>query len=160
MPAAHINIGSNLGDSLSEIRKAVAEITFLSQLPVRCSAPVESAAWGYESANRYINVGVEITTDLQPGELLEKLLEIERKLSPLPHRDAVGHYIDRLLDIDLIYYDELIIDTPQLQLPHPRLHLREFVLKPIAELAPGWRHPANGLSAREMLSILLPGNFV
>lgn len=155
MPVAHINIGSNLGDSLSEIEKAVAEIAFhISVAPPRSSNPVYSKSWGYESDNIYTNIGVEIITCLPPEELLERLLEIEHRLSPLPHRDTNGNYIDRLIDIDLIYYENCIIDSPTLKLPHPRMHLREFVLRPVAELAPYWCHPITGKTASQMLEQL------
>ena len=142
MATAHINIGSNLGDSRSILERAVAEIA--SHWPggaLRRSSIVESLPWGFRSERSFLNIGVEIQVDETPGQLLEQLLEIQNGICADSHRDASGRYVDRLVDIDLIYYDDVVIDTPRLQLPHPRMHLRPFVLGPVRELAPEWRHP-------------------
>lgn len=148
---AHINIGSNLGDSLGTIRKAIAAIAAIEGSQPAVSTPVESTAWGYESANRYINVGVMIESQLSPVQLLMRLSQIERSISPEGHRNPDGTYRDRLIDIDLIAMEGCVIDTPELTLPHPRMHLREFVLRPLAELDPGWVHPLLGVTAGELL---------
>lgn len=146
MATVHINIGSNLGDSRSMLERAVAEIALRwPQGGLRRSSIVESEPWGYDSPHRYLNIGVEIETEEAPPEVLRALQRIERTICDAPHRDAEGGYIDRAVDIDLIYYDDVVMDTPELQLPHPRMHLRPFVLAPLRELAPGWRHPL-GLS--------------
>ncbi|MDE6378068.1 MAG: 2-amino-4-hydroxy-6-hydroxymethyldihydropteridine diphosphokinase, partial [Duncaniella sp.] len=71
-----------------------------------------------------------------------------------PHRDRDGGYIDRRIDIDIIAIDSIVLSTPRLTLPHPRMHLREFVLVPLAQLAPGWVHPVTGLNASAMLARL------
>lgn len=142
MSTVHINIGSNLGDSRSMLERAVAEIS--SRWPdgrVRRSSIVESEPWGFKSPHRFLNIGVELHTDESPEAVLDALQEIERRLCDAPHRAEDGTYIDRAVDIDLIYYDNLVIDTPRLTLPHPRMHLRPFVMGPLRELAPNWRHP-------------------
>ena len=152
MPSVHINIGSNLGNSRSLIERAVAGIALLSDTPLRSSAFVESDAWGYRSAHRFVNVGVEIETTLPPEALLRELQRIERAICQAPHRNADGSYADREIDVDMIYYGELVLDTPALVLPHPRMHLREFVLVPLCELSPGWIHPLLGLTAAQLLA--------
>lgn len=86
--------------------------------------------------------------------VLRKLQEIQRSIDPSPHRDAEGRYIDRVIDIDLIAIDDWVVDTPELTLPHPRMHLRDFVLIPLAGLAPTWRHPLTGKTATQHLSAL------
>lgn len=141
MNNAYINIGSNLGDRHGNIAAAVAAIKERIDPQARLSDPVESPPWGYESVNPYINIGVAVITDLSPFELLDALLEIEGSISAASHRMADGTYADRLIDIDLIAVDSLIINTPRLILPHPRMHLRPFVTIPLRQLAPGWRHP-------------------
>lgn len=157
MPIAHINIGSNLGDSRSLIERAVAEIALLTTAPLRRSGFIESPPWGYESPHGFLNIGVEIETAISPQQLLKRLLDIQDAISPLSHRTPDGTYADRLIDIDLIYYGEEHLDLPvtstlpALSLPHPRLHLRPFVLRPISELSPAWRHPLLHLSAAELL---------
>ena len=115
---------------------------------------MESEPWGFESDSEFLNVGIEIETDLAPLELLHRLQEIERGLGATAHRDRNGQYIDRTLDIDLICMADTVCDTPELTLPHPRMHLRDFVLRPLARLSPGWRHPLTGLTASGMLQRL------
>ena len=154
MPTAYLNIGSNKGNSLALIEQAVALIEHLCNTSVRCSGVVKSAPWGYESENPYTNLGVAIDTDLNAHALLDALQAIEQKVSPTPHRDSQGNYIDREIDIDIVAIDAMVIDTPRLTLPHPRMHLREFVLLPMHELAPEWQHPLLGLTAMQMLEQL------
>ena len=151
---AYINLGSNLGDRLCILQSAVAAIESRLGAAARRSEPFESEPWGYSSANPYINIGIAITTTLEPPELLAELLDIQRAIDPSPHRDATGAYIDRRIDIDLIAVDELTLSLPELTLPHPRMHLREFVMTPMAELAPAWRHPILGLTAAQISASL------
>lgn len=151
----HINIGSNIGDRLGTITRAVACVLGLSDSGAgRISPPVTSKPLGFESPNDFINVGVEIATTLSPSELLQRLQEIEKEISPTPHRDDAGNYIDRAIDIDIICIDNLVIDTPELKVPHPRMAEREFVLRPLNRLSPLWHHPVTGLTPSDMLSAL------
>lgn len=153
MPSAYINIGSNRGDRMALISRAVALIA--ESFPdITVSDTVESEPWGFESSSPFLNVGARFSCHLPPEELLEKLLEIEKSISPLSHRNADGSYRDRLIDIDLIAVDDIVVETPRLTLPHPRMHLRPFVLIPMAELAPGWVHPKLHLTARQLLDRL------
>lgn len=148
---AHINIGSNKGDRRGQISRAAALVGNLSEGPVRISAIVESEPWGFESEAEFLNVGIEIETSLEPTALLRCLQQIERRLGATAHRDQEGRYIDRTLDIDLICMADTVCDTQELTLPHPRMHLRDFVLRPLAELSPSWRHPLTGQTAVAML---------
>lgn len=152
MAIAHINIGSNLGNRMANILRAVAEITLLSDTPVKKSTIIESAPWGYKSQHSFINIGIEISITLTPEQLIRELQKIEKSISPSPHRTPDGTYADRPIDIDLIYVDQQVISTPQLSIPHPRMHLRSFVLTPIAEIAPEWTHPTLKLTATQMLA--------
>ena len=83
--------------------------------------------------------------------LVKYVKEVEKSISSMPHRKPDGTYGDREVDIDIIAVDELVFASDTLTLPHPRMHLRSFVLGPLAELAPGWRHPLSGLTAAEIL---------
>lgn len=150
---AFINIGSNLGNRRLNLSRAVAEIEKVVGF-FELSHTLETHPWGYVSPNAFLNVGMSFQTDLSPEELLDALQEVEGKLCSSPHRKADGGYADREVDIDIVALDELIIDTPRLKVPHPMLPERVFFLQPMAELAPGWRHPATSLTAAEMLSRL------
>lgn len=150
----HVNIGSNIGDRRALIERAVAAISVLADGPVRRSAFIESPPWGYESRNTFLNIGVCFESDTDPEDLLRKLIEIQNKIDPSAHRNADGTYADRAIDIDLIAVGSLIVNTAALTLPHPRMHLREFVLRPMAELDPAWHHPRLGSTAAELLSLL------
>lgn len=151
---AHINIGSNIGDRRALIERAVARVLSLSVSPGRVSTPVESEPWGFSSPHPFLNVGVSIMTDLRPHALLRALLAIQADISDAPHRAPDGSYIDRPIDIDLICMEDTVIDTPDLILPHPRMHLRPFVLLPLAELSPRWLHPLLHLTPSQLLTPL------
>lgn len=152
---AYLNIGSNIGDRMAYIERAVAAVKALSPR-VRVSAPYESEPAGFDSPNRFINVGVamEMPPGMTPTALLDSLLEAQRSLCTDPHRAPDGSYIDRKIDIDLIAVDSLVMDSPRLTIPHPRMHLRDFVLCPMAEIAPTWRHPLLGLTCAGLLKKL------
>lgn len=149
----HLNIGSNIGHRHSVLERAVAALSELLPGRVEVSEPVETPPWGYESANMYLNIGVMIDTvaDLPLQELSDRVFGVQNRISRSPHRDAAGGYCDRVIDIDIIAVDNLVVDTPGLRLPHPRMHLREFVLRPLAALDPSWRHPLLNKTAGQML---------
>ena len=148
-----INIGSNLGNrrlNLSRAMRAIGEEFGDFEM----SHAVESAPWGFDSTHSFVNIGIAFNTDLQPLEVLHRLQAIEHRLSPEPHRNADGSYADRMVDIDIVAIDREVIDSPELTVPHPHLAERRFFLEPLAELAPGWAHPATGLDASQMLARL------
>lgn len=151
-----VNIGSNLGNTLLNLSRAVRRIEERYGY-FEISHTVESEPYGFDSTNMFKNVGLMFITDESPQEVLSTLQEIERSISPALHRDAEGGYIDRVIDIDIVAIDELEIDEPGLRIPHPGLSERRFFLEPMQELAPGWRHPADGRTPSEML-LALPAN--
>lgn len=150
-----IGLGSNLGNRESLIEKAIGEIGHsIGRLMARSSL-YESEPWGFDSPNRFLNGAVRIETDLSPLELLDALQRMERNEG----RIRITDYADRSLDADIL----LRMDSGReifsggeedlkLEIPHPRLHLRKFVLLPLAELAPEWVHPVLNKNAVELLS--------
>lgn len=160
MSTVHINIGSNLGDRAAQIERAVAALCERidpdGEAEIRLAPILESESWGYESANRFLNLGLMVRTgrEIDPHDVMPILQETEREIDGHSHRDADGRYIDRAIDIDLIAVDDKIVDSPTLQLPHPRMGKRNFVLRPIATLDPDWRHPLTGKTAQEMIDEL------
>ena len=148
-----LNIGSNLGNRRMNLSRAIRAIEREFGY-FELSHTVESAPWGYESSNPYLNVGMMILSDLSPLEVLRKLQDIEKSLDPTPHRKPDGSYADRTIDIDIIAIDDLVIDSEELTVPHPRMAQRTFVLEPLAELAPFWTHPVTGKTPGQMLAEL------
>ena len=136
MPLVHLSIGSNKGDRLGYIDRAVALISSLAGTVTAVSEPVESEPWGFESTNKFINVGINIDTPLTPLQLLDTLQSIERTISPDPHRNPDGTYRDRSVDIDIILYRGVSIDTPRLTIPHPNPAQRLFVMHPLQAIWP------------------------
>ena len=149
----YLNIGSNIGDRRDNLYRAVVALAAQTQ-ECAVSSIVESEPWGFESENRFMNLGVSFNSDIEPQEMLDRIHDIERSLGSASHRDADGGYIDRLVDIDIVAIDDLVIDTPPLQVPHPHLPERDFFLIPMQQLAPDWHHPVTGLTATEMLENL------
>ena len=148
-----LNIGSNLGNRMLNISKAVSALEKEFGY-FELSHSVESAAQGFKSPRKFMNVGMMVHSDLEPLELLARIQKIEKELSDGAHRDSKGRYIDREIDIDIIAIDEQVIDTPELTVPHPRMRERMFVLQPMVELAAGWKHPKTGLTPLEMMAEL------
>ena len=149
----YLNIGSNMGDRRDNLYRAVVAVA-AGHGGCAVSSIVESEPWGFESDNRFMNVGVWLVSNLEPAAMLDQIHEIERRLGSASHRDSSGGYVDRLVDIDIVAIDDMVIDTPTLQVPHPHLPERDFFLKPMIELAPDWCHPVTGLTASEMLGKL------
>lgn len=150
----YLGVGSNLGNSKELIEQCLQKIeSQIGTIHAR-SALYRSAAWGYESDREFLNGVIALSTDCSPEEVLIRTRNIEIELGSLSHRKPDGSYDDRLIDIDLLDYDGIRLDTPSLTLPHPRMHLRDFVLQPLVEIAPGWKHPLLGQNAQELLDRL------
>ena len=149
----YLNIGSNIGDRRDNLYRAVVALTAGTSGSVT-SHVVESEPWGFDSDNRFMNIGLWLASDLEPHQMLDRIHDIEHRLGSAAHRDAQGGYIDRLVDIDIVAIDDKVIDSPTLQVPHPHLAERDFFLRPMMELAPNWQHPITGLTAAQMLSDL------
>lgn len=155
MSIAHLNIGSNLGDRLGHIGRAVAAIESRFNAAAHVSKPAYSEPWGYSSPNEFVNIGLNIEIgDTPPLELLATLQQIQYSIDPSPHRDSKGDYADRAIDIDIIAIDNFTLDTPQLTLPHQRMHRRRFVLEPLSEVWPQWIDPVTGMTASQLLDNL------
>jgi 2-amino-4-hydroxy-6-hydroxymethyldihydropteridine diphosphokinase len=145
MTTAYVGLGANLGDREASIRRA-AELIGAARL----SPIIETEPWGYADQPRFLNAVAEVDTALAPTELLRLLLDVERTLG----RERNGpRYGPRTIDLDLLLYGDVRLDDPGLQVPHPRLHERLFVLEPLAELAPDLEIPGVG-TVRETLAEL------
>ena len=149
----YLKIGSNIGDRRDHLYRAVVALT-AGRKYFAVSSIVESEPWGFKSENGFLNVGLKLSSRIEPHRMLDRIHRIERRLGSAAHRDEQGGYIDRLVDIDIVAIDDRVIDTPTLQVPHPHLPERDFFLKPMMQLAPDWRHPVTGLTIAQMLEKL------
>jgi 2-amino-4-hydroxy-6-hydroxymethyldihydropteridine diphosphokinase len=143
MVRAFIGLGSNLGDRETTLRAAVGRLGGLAETEVRgVSTFRHTEPVGYVDQPRFLNAAVELETALSPRALLAALLELERDFGR--DRGASPPQGPRTLDLDLLVYGDLTIDEPGLEVPHPRLHERSFVLEPLAELDPALVVPGQG----------------
>lgn len=138
----YLNIGSNLGVRNLNLSRAVCAIEKEFGY-FQLSKHVESEPWGFESANKFMNIGMMVYSDREPLDVLHILQEIERSISPKSHRNPDGSYADRLIDIDIMAVENpeaadgrytVTMDTPELTLPHPGLNDRPFFKQPFEEL--------------------------
>lgn len=138
MHRAYLGLGSNLGNREETIRKAVALIGEKAGRVVRLSSLIETEPWGFESENKFLNGVVCIETKLPPRQLLSVTQQIERELGKdrrhATRRSRITEFKDRPIDIDILLYDDLTVDEPDLKIPHPLMHERDFVMIPLNEL--------------------------
>ena len=126
-------MGSNLGDKRRNIRRAIKKIGEQIGDVVRQSALYDTEPWGFESENTFVNAAVCVETTLEPHDLLATTQAIEREMGR-KRKSKNGIYHDRVIDIDILLYDDLTIDTPDLRIPHPLMYERDFVMVPLKEI--------------------------
>lgn len=130
---AYLSLGSNLGDRHATMQQAILLLGSKAGIVDRVSSAIETEPWGFESANKFLNMCVRITTTLSPEQLLVTTKDIELQLGRTT-KSVNGQYHDRPIDIDILTYDDLHINTPSLTLPHPHMHERDFVMIPLREI--------------------------
>jgi len=151
MSVIYLSTGSNLGDRKANLEKARQLVEELVGRVTAASTILETAPWGFKSRNSFMNQALEVETELEPYEVLRVTQQIERTLGRTTKSDRTG-YKDRVIDIDIIMYDDMVMESPQLTIPHPLMSRRRFVLEPLKEIAPGLVHPQTGRSISQMLS--------
>ncbi len=129
----YLGLGSNLGNKEDNIRKAIMLIDKRVGLVERQSSLIYTEPWGFKSENRFVNAVVLCQTKLPPRQVLCATQQIERELGR-KNKSVSGCYSDRLIDIDILLYDDLRVDEPDLQIPHPLMSEREFVMIPLNEI--------------------------
>jgi 2-amino-4-hydroxy-6-hydroxymethyldihydropteridine diphosphokinase len=144
----YFSLGSNLGDRAKNLHQAIVALREPGIKVTRISSTYETEPVDYLDQPWFLNIAVQAETELAPTALLETLRGIETKMGS-KKEIAKG---PRLIDIDILLYAGDVINTPELQIPHPLMHLRRFVLEPLAEIAPDVRHPVSLLRATEMLA--------
>jgi 2-amino-4-hydroxy-6-hydroxymethyldihydropteridine diphosphokinase len=153
MASVLLGLGSNLGDRQNYINQAIRQITEQAGKRLTLSRIRETTPHGYTSDNPYLNAAAQIQTNLSPAALLTITQTIETTLGRT-QKTTPGSYHDRVIDIDILLYDQLILRTPNLIIPHPRLHERTFVLQPLSEIAPHTIHPLIGKTIAELYRAL------
>ncbi len=140
MSIVYLSLGTNLGDKEENLRKAIQLIGERVGNVMSLSAFYETAPWGFASDNSFLNAATGIETTLEPLAVLAEAKAIEKEMGRLQKTEN-GVYTDRIIDIDLLLYDDLILNTPELTLPHPFMTERAFVMEPLIEIAPDVIHP-------------------
>ena len=140
MATLYLSLGTNLGDRRSYLETALTLIGQKIGTIESVSEIVETEPWGYDSPNSFLNLAAKINTGLKPLDVLKTTKKIEKSMGRTSKTGA-GGYQDRIIDIDLLLYDELVMESPELTIPHRLMHKRRFVLEPLAEIAPDLEHP-------------------
>ena len=144
-----LGLGTNLGDREKNLSMAVDRIGEVIGKVIECSSVYETEPWGFRSDDRFLNMVVKVRSSLRPSGLLGRILMIEAQLGRL--RNGKG-YKSRTIDIDILLYGSEVIKSEELEIPHPRIPVRKFVLEPLCELAPGMIHPVLKVTFTELLA--------
>lgn len=131
----YLGIGTNLGDRKANLMRAVEHINEQAGHVLACSSFIETEPWGFSSDNSFLNAVVAIDTQYTPHELLHITQEIEREMGRT-HKSVGGNYSDRIIDIDILLYEDVVVDDEELTIPHPLMWQRSFVYEPLWEISP------------------------
>ncbi len=151
MARVFLSLGSNLGDRRKSLEKAISLIEADIGNILITSAIYETEAWGYKSQNKFLNMALCINTSFLPEDLLKAINKIEQTMG---RRKPEAGYSDRPIDVDIIFYDDLVVASEQLSIPHPLMEKRRFVLEPINEIAPDFIHPVLKTTVQSLLNNL------
>lgn len=147
-PYVYLLLGTNLGDRTANLRESIRRIEQRVGPVAEASSRYETAAWGVLDQPSFYNQVIRIDTGVGPEALLRALQRIEQQMGKV----KLGHWRERLIDLDILYYGNRLVRTPVLTLPHPELHRRRFTLVPLCEIAPQFLHPELGKTQEQLLA--------
>ena len=146
-----LSLGSDLGDKVFNLKQAIALIESNIGSILKVSSVFQSEPWGFESKTSFYNIAIEVNTQLSPKKVLEKTQSIEKEIGRANKSNEYG-YESRIIDIDIILFNDLIFQDSELTIPHPLFHKRNFVLIPLAEISPLKTDPNTSLTIRQLKS--------
>ena len=142
----YLSLGSNQGDRLLNLKRALSVLNLLSSSKLRVSALYETSAQGFRTQPHFLNMACGLWTSLDPYDLLKEIQTIEDNLG----RTRPFINAPRSMDIDIIFFDNMVLQSKRLTVPHPSAHVRKFVLTPLMELCPEYLHPKLKMTIREL----------
>jgi 2-amino-4-hydroxy-6-hydroxymethyldihydropteridine diphosphokinase len=155
MNLVYLSLGSNVGDREAHLREAIMQLEGVGQIKAGSSI-YETEPVEFTQQSNFLNCAIALETNLPPSELMSQLLDIERRLG----RERIQKKGPRTIDIDVLLYGDLVLDSANITIPHPAMAQRRFVLEPLAEIAPDAVHPVTKNTIRELLEELPAGQKV
>ena len=143
-----LGLGSNLGDRVEMLRKAIGFLGNSAFENIQLSKVYETEPWGFVTENSFLNMVLTAQTTFSPSQLLEEIIRIEQILGRVR---VENQYSDRSIDLDILFYGSQSFKDSQLEIPHPRMHSRRFVLEPLRDINPMWQHPITGVFIEDLI---------
>ncbi len=150
-PKIIIGLGSNMGDRFASLSRALTLLKEEAGDIIAVSSVWETEPWGFEADEQFLNMVAVLQTDNSPRQLMQLFRSLEGRMGR--KRNKGGRYESRIIDLDILLWENRVISMPGLEVPHPKLADRRFVLEPLSEVAPDAVHPVTGLTVREMLAL-------